>query len=213
MAEDELKNLPPEERIKRLKELEKKKKEEIEEAQRKIKESEVELTARDEWIRRVPIPQVAKENLKDLTREEKEIVKTHRGLKEEKTEDENVETRIRKKEEAENSSLEALAGERIELPPELFNSEYARHLGQKPMQDLYKEMKGLATNIEDKGYMNRDEQRKVEYLLAGMEHKLEDAEEGTYSFTERTAKKANLTREIGEKLRGMYQGNRTEYQT
>ncbi|HLD72629.1 MAG TPA: hypothetical protein VJA23_03515 [Candidatus Nanoarchaeia archaeon] len=212
MVEDELKNLPPEERIKRLKELEKKKKQEIEEAQKRIKESEVELTARDEWIRRVPIPQVAKENLKDLTREEKEVVKAHRGLKEEKKE-ESVEATVRKKEVEEGSPLEALAEERVDLPPELLNSEYARHLGQKPMQELYKEMKSLASNIEDKGYMNRDEQRKVEYLLAGMEHKLEDAEEGTYSFTERTAKKANLTREIGEKLRGMYQGNRTEYHT
>ena len=52
---DDLKNVPPEERIKKLKELEEKKKKEIEEAQKAIRESEQEITEKRKWEDKVPI--------------------------------------------------------------------------------------------------------------------------------------------------------------
>ena len=52
---DELKKLSPSERIARLKELEEKRKNEIEEAEALIKESEREITIEDE-LRKIPIP-------------------------------------------------------------------------------------------------------------------------------------------------------------
>ena len=82
MAEEDVDNLPPEEKIKRLKELEKKKKKEIEEAQKMLRETEKELTEREEWKRKVPIPQVAAESMGEMSEAEKEIIRAHKGLKE-----------------------------------------------------------------------------------------------------------------------------------
>src|SRR3989338_11521327 len=82
MAEDDIKKLPPEERIKKLKELEKQRKKEIEEAQKKIKESEDELRERRKWKEKVPIPEFAQEGFGGLSEEAKDILKQHRGVKE-----------------------------------------------------------------------------------------------------------------------------------
>ena len=89
--DDALKDLPPEERIKKLKELEEKKKREIAEAEELIKESEKEMTGRDDWLRKVPIPEIGKEDLSGLGVEGKELLKTHKGISEEEVvEEESV---------------------------------------------------------------------------------------------------------------------------
>src|SRR3990167_5553452 len=77
---DELKNLPPEERIKKLKELEKQRKKEIEEAQKVIKDSEEELTARRKWTDRVPIPEMGQDDFANLSAEGQEILRLGKGL-------------------------------------------------------------------------------------------------------------------------------------
>src|SRR3990167_2739866 len=88
MAKDELKDLPPEERIKRLKKLEEEKKKEIEEAEKIIKESNEEITERRKWIEKVPIPQVAQDDLEGLGEEGKQLFNVHRGKKEEAAKEE-----------------------------------------------------------------------------------------------------------------------------
>lgn len=55
---DELKNLLPEERLRRLREIEKKDEEELEKAKELIKESEAELEEAIELQRKIPIPQM-----------------------------------------------------------------------------------------------------------------------------------------------------------
>ena len=69
--------------------------------------------------------------------------------------------------------LEMLARERVELPPELLHSDYAAALSRKPMQNLYEEITKINRTVEDKGYINREEERRVEYLLAGVGKKIE----------------------------------------
>ena len=80
MSDIDLSKFPPEERIKKLKELEKKKKEEIAQARKEIKESEDELTERQKWTDKVPIPQFAQEDLVGLSNEAKEMLKASRQL-------------------------------------------------------------------------------------------------------------------------------------
>jgi hypothetical protein len=219
MAKDDFKNLLPEERIKRLKELEKQKKKEIKEAETEIKKSQEELTQRQKWIEKVPIPQMAKSDFENLSLDEQKVQEAHKGKKkglkdEDKTEKKESDRKdlsdvleIKSSEEA--LSLEDLAGERVDLLPELINSQYALQLSQKPMQNLYQEMTGIKSAVEEKGYISKDEERRVEYLASAVEKKVEAGELGKYSFTEEVASAANLTRVIGTKLRNLYQSEKS----
>ncbi|MBI2176473.1 hypothetical protein HYU40_03975 [Candidatus Woesearchaeota archaeon] len=82
---DELKKLSPEERIKRLKELEEERKKEIAEAEELIKETAKELAEAEEK-RRIPIPEARATDLSTLdTLEEKQLVATHHLLAAETT--------------------------------------------------------------------------------------------------------------------------------
>ena len=202
MAEEDVDNLPPEEKIKRLKEIEKKKKKEIAEAQEMLRRTEKELTEREEWKRKVPIPQVAAESIGEMSEAEKEIIKAHKGLKEVEKEVEEEEP-VEKKEEV--GLEETVARERAELPAELMESEYAIRLSQEPMENIQQEVRDIYRAVEEKGYVSQEEERRVEYLSAATERKLEDVEAGKYSLTEEVAEAALLTKSMGKKLREMYQ--------
>lgn len=77
---DELKKLSPEERIKRLKELEEERKKEIAEAEELIRETARELADAEEK-KRIPIPEARATELSALnTLEEKQLVATHHLL-------------------------------------------------------------------------------------------------------------------------------------
>ncbi|MBI2580442.1 hypothetical protein HYV85_01400 [Candidatus Woesearchaeota archaeon] len=78
---DELKRLSPQERIKRLKELEEERKKEIEQAEELIKETVREIADAEEK-KRIPIPQAKATDLSSAlaTSEEKELVATHHLL-------------------------------------------------------------------------------------------------------------------------------------
>lgn len=196
MSKEELKNLPPEERIKKLKELEKKKKKELEEAEKLIKESQDEITDKDKFKEKVPIPEVAKEDLEGLSQEGKNIIKEQRGLTSKKKQEESSEDSKKKPDNLEDT----LFLEKIDLPPEISNSQYALHLSHEPIKELKKEMTNIYKMVEDKGYMNEKEQRKVQYLTSAVEKKLEDVEVGKYSLTEEVARAASLTQQLGASL-------------
>jgi hypothetical protein len=212
MAKDDLKNLPPEERIKRLKELEKERRKEIEDAQEEIKKSEEELTDRKRWEDKVPIPQVAKMDLKGATDDEKAILKSHRGLKEEVQEEEeptrgkneSLEETI-EKEKVQHTQAQMQYG--MQSPGSPLDMGYVDRLSQAPVNALYSEIK----SIEEKGYMTAEDQRKVEYVTSALEEKAK-----TYSFTKETAAKAGAIAEMGAKLQNQYKtaaDHRTTYQS
>ena len=205
---DELKNLPPEERIRKLKELEKQRKREIEDAQKKIKESEDELRERRKWKDKVPIPEFAQDGFGGLSEEAKEILKQHRGVKErvleQVSEPKSKSPLVKNREQA--SLEETLRREQIQIPPEVVNADYTRHLSQEPVKNLYQEMAGLREDIGQKGYMNRDDERKVEYMMGAVERKRAEG----YSFTEEAAMAANLTQQIGASLRNMYKSEQRD---
>ena len=199
---DDLKDLPPEERIKKLKELEKKRKQEIAEAQEKIKESQDELRERLKWKQKVPMPEFASENLSGLSGEAKEILKSDKGIKEKIAESEEVVLPSK-----EEFNLEETVGqEAVQLPPELVNADYTRHLSQEPIQSLYTEMAQLRETVEEKGYMSRDDERKVQYTMAAIEKKKDEG----YSFTESAARAASITQQIGAGLRNVYKASQND---
>jgi hypothetical protein len=83
MDQEELKKLSPEERIKRLREVEESRKQEIEEARKLIRESEEEIGKEEEQKKHVPIPQVRADSIEHLVSpEERGIYATKRFVSE-----------------------------------------------------------------------------------------------------------------------------------
>jgi hypothetical protein len=212
MANDELKNLPPEERIKKLKEIELQKKKEIEEAHKLIKESELELNEKAKQKEKIPIPAVTAIDSKNLSKEEKELFETHRGSKKQEDLEESTEktTKPKAKEGKDSSSLEQLAKEKLDLPPEVVHSDYTKFLSQKPITDLYSEVTKINRAVEDKGYISREEERRIEYLSSAVERKINDSSQGKYAFNEDTAKAASLIKSLGSRLMDIYHSNNSD---
>jgi len=218
MPKDELKDLPPRERIKRLKELEQERKKEIEEAQQLIKESEEEISAQEEWVRKVPIPQIARDSFSGLSREEKEMLEAHKGTgeknellggEEKRGKNKGVESILDlDKGFNDKANLEVIAGERIEVPKEFFDTDYSSHLSQLPVNKIREELYGIRDHISEKGYMSEDDQRQIKYRLAGLDMKTEAGEMGTYkSFSEEAASQASMAKQLGaDMLRGYVSG-------
>jgi len=204
MPEEDLKKLPPEERIKRLKELEQKKKKEIEDAQKLIKESESELSEKVKTKQKIPIPEVAAEDLKNLSDAEKDIVKQHRGFREKNKDEEEISDKASKPKRRENLE-DTLGGEKAPRVSEHQFGDYIARLSHQPVKDLYAEMSRINHAVEDKGYISAAEERRVEYLNSAVERKLEDVESGKYSFSEDVAEAASLIQQIGSSLRDVYQ--------
>lgn len=200
MAEENLRGLPPEERIKRLKELERKKKQEIEEAARLIQESEVEITETRKLKEKVPIPEVAKEDTEGLSKEGKDVLKAVKTLPAKKKDLAETVVETADTQPAAESLEETLERERPNIPPALLNTDYALQLSQQPMQTLYQEMTTMYEAARERGYLNNEEQRRVAYLTAGVEAKLDAASNGAYPLTRDAAEKALVTQRLAAHL-------------
>ncbi len=174
MSKKELKDLSPEEKLKKLKEIEKEKKKEIKEAQDEIKKIE----------------------------EEKTFLKKEKDLEEELANKEIVEVKDSEEDSSEESLEETLARENVELPPDLLNTEYAQQLGKEPVQKLYDEMISIYQDVHSRGYMTEEQQQRVMYITAGAEVKFDAAEDGTYGLSQEKAKQTMSTQKLGAHLLG-----------
>lgn len=212
MAKDELKNLPPEERIKKLKELQEKRKKEIAEAREQIIESETELTERRKWEDKVPIPELAQEDLVGLSEEAKEILKQQKGLKE-KAEPEDESASEEKTTEV--SLEETLGKEEIAMPrreqalQQDIQQEQAiaaayQPFSEKPIGELYQAAAALQETVVEKGYVSLSDEQEAEYLTGVIEDRIRASEEGKYSFTEDTAKAASFIKSVGSNVQNVY---------
>jgi hypothetical protein len=85
---EDYKKLPPEERIRKLMELTEKDKKEIDEAQRLIKETKLEVEEEKEKKLKIPIDQLKAEDMTQLiSEEEKEMFRTKRFVSGQKKKD------------------------------------------------------------------------------------------------------------------------------
>jgi len=122
MEWEEIKKLSPEERLKKLKELQEKSKKEIEEAQQLMTESQRELEIKEEHERDMPIPQLTSIDIDSLFgQEEKELFRAKRF----------VETRPagegKKDERAGARSREEITGVKDERLEEVIGREKPKH--------------------------------------------------------------------------------------
>src|SRR3989338_2853142 len=231
MAKDDLKNLPPEERIKKLKELEKQRKQEIEEAQKEIKSSEEEINEKHKQQEKVPIPEVGKEDLEGLSEEGKELLRAHKGIQKKEVDQSNdsnseLSEKEKKKKSSKDDSLEKVVGnEKNRMSQATLQGEYGgqqglmvgaggyKPLSQLDMPGISQEIKSIYQAVEERGYMTGFEQKKVGYALSEVEKRLEDIETGHYKgFTEETAQAASLIQQIGSNLQGLYRSGKSSYQ-
>ncbi len=228
--EDSISKMQPEERIEKLKKLEKEKKKEIAQMEVIIKESEKELSEKRKFTDKVPIPQVASEDRVGLSEDGRLVLKNLRGAQPVKplpTSDISAPRKAGKKEEEEGSGTleQTVAREPIrerDLPhpslqqywleaqraPAAFDSAYVAHLKQTPAVDLYREMSVIGGLVAQKGYATSDEVRRAETIAGAMEEKLHDMRSGRYSsFSEDVAKAASVTASLGSKIRNAYKGS------
>lgn len=130
--------------------------------------------------------------------------KTAEELAEEQQEEESLQTKPRQEE----AGLEDIARKGTALPAGLHDSEYVEELSHKPMGEIYKEIKDIYKTVEDKGYLSPTEQKQVEYLSSAVQRKIEDEEQGTYSFSEQAARAASITQHLSASMIGTYKGKK-----
>ncbi|MBI2666149.1 hypothetical protein HYX13_00905 [Candidatus Woesearchaeota archaeon] len=199
-----------------------------------IREAEQELSERGKRKERIPIEEIAAEELEGLSQEGKNMVKALKNIHEKKTERaENQE-----KEQKQNTGRETdqkrkyeileetIVKEGKNLPPgtaERPTAEMQYRISSrsplggavaygvqstKPLGELYQEASALRKSIEEKGYVSQADERKAEYFTAAVQGRMQAVEEGTYSLSEQAARAASLTQMIGENIQQTYRGKR-----
>ena len=205
-AGESLKGLSPEEKIRRLKQLEQEKKKEIAEMKEEIKKSEDQIETRQKWVEKVPIPQVIQEDLEGLSKDGKIILKKIGHAQEESDSDKDEDS-------GSNDSLEETIQEeaqgltpvtrgdvQYQIPTEVLhqqiNTEYAAALSYKPVDETADALQGIYSSVEKRGYMTQEEQEFVRHSLSGLEKKAASG----YNFTQQTAQQASDVRKIAGHL-------------
>ncbi len=196
---EQIKKLPAEERLRKLKELTKKREEEIKAAQTLMKKSESELTEKRDSEEKIPIPQMISEHIQTLTTdEERDMFKVHRqmGRREEK-EEAKPQTKQTLEEAIETEK------ERVQEQRAVVQADYARAIelaSMRPVHELYAEMARIKTSVEQQGYISREQMSQVNYIARANELKAETG----YKPEHAAAKEMTLEQKKGDRLQGMY---------
>jgi len=157
---DELGKLSPEERIKKLHELQEQSREEIETAQKLIKESEMQLEEEkkiEEMIRDVPLPQQKKIEVSDLWKEE--------------------------------SLEEQVSREKVKLTKEQrqYGIQLAE---TKAIEDITQNVYHMEQSIAEKGYMNPHEEEQFHSNLYALKKKEEKYRKAGLDYEAKKAMRA-----------------------
>ncbi|MBI2545820.1 hypothetical protein HYV81_01430 [Candidatus Woesearchaeota archaeon] len=205
----ELMYLPPEERLKRLREIEERNKKEIEEAHKLMQESEAELVEEEKEKEQLPIPQLKAVDFDTLvSEEERRIFATKRQVSARKKDDEDE-----KPKRAEKKLEETLGSEPTRLSPVELEAhrQYQTRLATAPIRDLYSMASQLieeAKQLDPNRYQQQAQElvSKARDLQYAALYKGRDMQEGVYKGNERTAelidKTASLTKNIMQYIRG-----------
>lgn len=150
---------------------------------------------------------------KAVEKEAKEEAKNGESGKESKKKDaaemEKEDKEKREPERTEHRSLEEELRREHSEREEAFTrgmreSPAVEYLRKQPVEELRQELQELHQAAEVRGYITREEERQVEYVLGALDQKQDDQEAGLYTFSEEAARAAGLTQELGEHLRDMY---------
>ena len=199
MADDinNVKKLSVEDRIKKLKEIEKKNKEEIKKAQDLLRESEEELEEKDKERADIPIPQMRAVDIDALFSEEERQMFKAKHFREDKHKKEDIVL-----EDTVSVEERKLKPEQIEI----VQQQYRTQLSKEPIKNLYNKVNEIRQNVSSNGYMSEEQQRQVANIEYALDRKREDIESGAYNPSEYAAHKLVSTQIIGEELKKKYFG-------
>jgi len=163
MAEDniteELKNLSPAEKIKKLKELQEKERSRIKNAEDMIIQEQQELERQNkikEDMVRITLPEPKKVDIRKLFTGD---------------DDDSLESKVRKeKPELTEEELQAMR-------------QYELRMSQVPAQNIYQKVRNIQEGIEEKGYMNPSERVELDSIGYALDYKRRDINEGKYVTT------------------------------
>ncbi|MCK4588900.1 MAG: hypothetical protein KAT77_00525 [Nanoarchaeota archaeon] len=185
----DIKKLSPEERLKRLKELEEKSKKEIAEAQKMIKQSEGEIEEKKKFEEKVPIPQLIAEE--ERTLESQEAVEMFEAQRE----------------------ISGRPGEKAAAKPgksleEQLKSEHIEKLAMKPALQLKDMMADIYKRAEAHGgQMTQEERGEVYSINKAEQDKIYAMQDGQYPEDQMAGALENIsaTFAMGKHLRQMYE--------
>jgi len=199
----ELKKLSPKERLEKLKELQKKDREEIEKAQKLLQETEDEI-GREKELEKIPIPQLKAVDIGALfSPEEKELFKAKRFISEPgRTEKED---KVKRPEE--RAELERIAAEApiLKQEEEAAQAQYLNQLSQKPVEDIYNKVKNIYNQVKASGEITPEQMNELNNISYANRRKLEDIEAGKYTeVTQEAAREMVLTEKMKNWLQNSY---------
>lgn len=187
---DKLRRLSPRERIQKLKEIQKKNKQEIEKAQKLLSEAEDEAKVEakvEEEIEDMPIPQLTAVDIEGLfSPEERELFRAKRFVSkagEYKVSESREQEKAKKKSSRGSDDLEdiAAASKGLSLDHEQEHVQYIDQMRQQPAEHLYSRAKELYSDFREKGYLNPREQEEFNAIEYANRKKMEDIEQGRYT--------------------------------
>lgn len=200
---EDLKRLSPEERIAKLREIEKKRKKELEEAEKLMRESYTEIEDKEKEKRKVPIPQVKADEggMADVfVGDEKELWKTKRFVSERPIEEEKpeegealerrvIEEEARERSVAEQADIEA-------------RKQYQINLSKQPIEQLDNRLKAYE-QLAKSGNMTEEQKEAAYNVTQAAWYKQEAVQEGAYKASaEEIRDIADRSKNLRDYLRG-----------
>jgi len=198
---EELKSLSPQERIRKLKEIEERDKKEIEKAQRLIKESVAEIEEGQREKAKIPIPQLKSVDISNLfTQEEKDLFKAKRYAGEKKKEvAKEVSPAEKPLEQTLFEATPRLSEEQVEE-----QRQYQIQLSQQPTTEIYQRMSDIYAEVKESGQFTDDNKKDINNLYKAMQYKMRDVQAGSYNPDKEAARKAVGTIGLAEWFKDRY---------
>ncbi|MBI2136125.1 hypothetical protein HYU06_03570 [Candidatus Woesearchaeota archaeon] len=210
---EDLKNLSPDERIKRLKEIQERRKKEIEEAQGLMSLTEEEIKQREREREQLPIPQLKSDTFENLLGEtDREMFRMKRFTNEKITASDDKRT-----------TGTATAGQQLEeLPLEetlrrdapqlsadqraaMERDQYVKELSMVPTPQLYNTIKSIQENYKTTGILTGAEREQLYSLNKAMDEKADAIRAGEYNPSEYIMKEVDAGSNIINKLMRDYE--------
>ena len=206
---DDLKGLPPEERIRKLREIAEEDKKEIETAQKMLTESEAEAKEDYQKYQNIPVPQMRAIDIGQLfSPEEKQLFQAKRpgevAPKQDEDEEEKQEVRQKQEQDLEETvSREASQFSRQAVEQQ---QQYIHHLATNATaHDLYRGISDLGRAAHDQGYLNEEQQRQLVSFYQAAREKEEAMSQGAYSANATTSKQIESILGFAYELKKNYQ--------
>ena len=202
---NDLKNLPPEERIKRLKQIAEEDKKEIEEAQKLLTSSEDEAQEEYDKYQNIPVPQMRAIDIGSLfSPEEKQMFAMKRpGEVQRLASQEDKEQKPQQGKPLEQTlEEEASQFRRQEVEQQ---QQYIHHLATATTaSDLYHGIADIGKQAHEQGYLSSDQQRQLASFYQAAREKEEAFQQGSYAANSTTAKQIEHTLDLFHELKKNY---------